>query len=173
MIPFSPANDHRRWLAAMERAAERAADPSTFAARNPEISDWSVGTHLEHVLRADRGIVGWLTATAAGTEHPADDGARGSPSWRGWLVLWTGYIPRGAGRAPGPTVPEGMGREAVARGLREVLANARELSGELDALARSDARLEHPVLGSMCPLQWLRFGRIHHDHHRKIVRDIL
>jgi hypothetical protein len=173
MIPFSPEKDLRRWLAAMERAADRAADPSTFTARDPDVSDWRVGMHLEHVLRADRGIVDWLASTAAGTAHPPDDPARGSPSWRGWLVLWTGYIPRGAGRAPGPTVPEGMEREAVARGLRDVLTSARELRGELDALARSNARLEHPVLGSMGPLQWLRFGRIHHDHHRKIVRDVL
>lgn len=174
MTPFSPEKDHRRWLAAMGRAADRADDPSTFAARDPDVSDWSVGMHLEHVLRADRWIVDWLTTVAGGGPRPDGEGdPRGSPSWRGWLVLWTGYIPRGAGRAPGPTVPEGMERETVARGLREVLAATRELSGELDALARSDPRLEHPVLGSMGPLQWLRFGRIHHDHHRKIVRDIL
>ncbi len=173
MLPFSPEKDHRRWLAAMERAADRAADSSTFAARDPDVSDWSVGMHLEHVLRSDRGIVDWLTTAAAGTGNLPDDPARRRPSWRGWLVLWTGYIPRGAGRAPGRTVPEGMEPEAVARGLREVLASAREMSGELEALARSDARLEHPVLGSMDPLQWLRFGRIHHDHHEAIVREIL
>lgn len=172
MIFSSVAEDHERLVAALERSAEWAAEPDLFRARSEDVSGWSVGMHLEHLLRSNRGIVTWLGRVAAG-EDADRRRDRNGPTLAGWLVLLTGHIPRGGGRAPDATVPEGIEREEVLTGLRQVLGAARRLGGGLEALDGADPRMNHPVLGALSASQWLRFGRIHHEHHEKIIRDIL
>lgn len=174
---------HGRLLAALERAAAVAAEPVAFEARADPVSAWSVGQHLEHLLLSDRRILGWVesVAEAGGSVREAEEAGgsvreadeAGAPSCRGWLVLVTGFIPRGKGQAPEATRPSGMAREAVERGLWEMTARAVRLGSSLEAIAVSSARLRHPVLGAFTGAQWLRFAGVHHAHHEKIVRDIL
>lgn len=165
--------DHARLLSALERATAYAEEPASFEARVEDVSSWSVGHHLEHLLLADRGIVEGLEAAAAG-EDPGPEATRaGRPSLTGWIVLLTGFIPRGRGNAPDSTVPAGADRANVVAGLREVTGSASRLGACLDAIERSRVRVPHPVLGEFTPAQWLRFAGIHHDHHEKIIRDVL
>lgn len=170
---MSAARDHARFVEAVERSLGWAEDPEAFDARDDDVSGWSVGLHLEHLLRSDMGIVGWLAPTIEGVEPVARGDRGGRPTIPGRVVLLTGYLPRGVGKAPGPTVPEGIERSEVVEGLREVLETARELKGALDVIRRSEARMTHPALGTLDAAQWLRFARIHHHHHEKIVRDLL
>lgn len=186
---FDLERDHVRLVAAIERAVERAEDAAAFGARAEEVSDWSVGRHLEHLLLSDRGILDWLAPVARGEapdppgrgrgrDHGAGPGPSavegpGGPTPVGWLVLATGWIPRGRGSAPSMTVPEGRDRSKVAAGLREVLSTARGLSDGLDRLDEATGRMPHPALGAFTPGQWLRFARIHHEHHEKIYEDVL
>lgn len=165
--------DHGRFVSALERAVAWAEDPASFDARNDGVSAWSVGEHLEHLLLANRGMVDWLAPTIAGEEPELRGDPDGRPTVAGRVVLLTGYLPRGVGRAPGRTVPEGIDRIEVAEGLRSVLATTRELASGLQVIERSDARMTHPALGTLDAAEWLRFARIHHCHHEKIVRDIL
>lgn len=170
---MSVRRDHRRFVSALERAVVWAEDPESFDARDGDVSDWSVGRHLEHLLRANRGIVDWLAPTIAGEEPELRGDPDGRPTIVGRAVLLTGYLPRGVGKAPGRTVPEGVDRVVVAEGLRSVLATAREMAAGLDVIERSEARMTHPALGTFDAAQWLRFARIHHHHHEKIVRDLI
>ena len=165
--------DHGRFLAALERALAWAEDPEAFGARDDDVSGWSVGLHLEHLLRADRGILDWLAPTIEGEEPEARSDPDAGPTLAGHAVLLTGYVPRGAGKAPGRTVPVGIERSEVVAGIRGLLTTTRELGGALDVIRRSEARMAHPALGALDAAQWLRFARIHHDHHEKIVRDLL
>lgn len=162
--------DQTRLVAAVERAVERAEDAAAFGARVEEVSDWSVGRHLEHLLLSDRGILDWLAPIARGE---GSSGGGGGPTPVGWLVLVTGWIPRGRGSAPGMTVPEGRERSEVAAGLRAVLESARGLADDLERLDEATGRMPHPVLGAFTAGQWLRFARIHHEHHEKIYEDVL
>lgn len=168
-----PSRDLARFVEALERAVELAEDPDAFAARAPEVSDWSVGRHLEHVLLANRGMVDWLSRVAQGEEVPPPDDPEGGPTVAGRLALLFGRIPRGRGRAPDGTVPEGRAREEVAAGLAEVLERARRLADGIGAIRRADARMTHPALGTLDAAQWLRFAHVHQDHHERIVRDVL
>ena len=168
--------DHRRLVDALDRALAWARDPGAFGTVAPDVSGWSVGEHLEHLALSDRGILGALeTATdptdPTGAEAPSSH--RGGPTWRGPLVLLTGFIPRGRGRAPEFAVPDGVGASKVADDLVGVRADVRALSGRLDALARSRATRRHPALGAFTPAQWIRFAGVHHAHHEKVIRDIL
>lgn len=161
---------HRRLGRAVDRALELASGAETFAARAPDISGWSVGRHLEHLLRSDRQILAWVEGVAAGASGL---GGSGRPGWRGWIVLLTGYIPRGKGRAPEFTRPEGMPREEVEAGFRDLAVRVRRIGFCLGTVARSRARLPHPSLGAFDASQWLRFAELHHRHHEKVIRDIL
>lgn len=181
------ARDHARFLAELDRALEWAGDPAVFEARAADISAWAVGEHLEHLLLADRTILGWVEAVAEGRREaggrsadPGDpDGVRGAetsrggPTWRGRAVLWTGRIPRGKGRSPEFAVPLGRPRPEVGGGLREIRERAIRLEPALPALGYSKRRLRHPALGNFTAVQWLRFAGVHHAHHGKIVRDVL
>ncbi len=185
---FDLERDHGRLVAAAERAVERAEDAAAYGALAEEVSDWSVGRHLEHLLLSDRGILDWLAPIARGEAPgpsvsgrgsapgtPAGDGpgGAGGPTPVGWLVLVTGWIPRGRGSAPRMTVPEGRERTEVAAGLRAVLESARRLADDLERLDEATGRMPHPALGAFTPGQWLRFARIHHEHHEKIYEDVL
>ncbi len=171
------AKEWRRLLESMERAVGWSADPTAFAAHAPEVSAWSVGRHLEHLLLSDRRIVGWLEGVGGGggsgkRDRDADPGRRG-PTLAGRLVLLTGFIPRGRGQAPDFTMPADMSRDALENGFRAMRARVASLEPRLDALAASRATLPHPSLGLFTAPRWLRFAAVHHAHHEKIIRSIL
>lgn len=168
-----------------------AEDARACAVRAPSVSGWSVAEHLEHLLRADRWIVGWIESAVAegasepGRERSGGDASEsvgtkpegvelgGKPSAAGYAVLSTGFIPRGRGRAPRLSRPSGLSTAEIRAGLREVLTRVDTLEprlGEIDAVALT---LPHPMLGRFTPARWLRFADIHHAHHAKIIRDIL
>ena len=125
---------------------------------------------LEHLLLVDRSILVWLRAVAKGLI--ASDGP-GGPTWRGHLVVRTGFIPRGKGRAPDVTRPEDMELPALQSGFADVRQEAAALADLLPTLAVDPCTRRHPALGYFTPPQWLRFVYVHHRHHRKIIRDIV
>jgi hypothetical protein len=129
-----------------------------------------VQQQLEHLLLVDRGILAWLHAVAKGMM--ASDGP-GSLTWPGRLVIRTGFIPRGKGRAPDRSRPEAMALPALQSGFVEVRAEAEALADLLPTLAADACTRRHPALGYFTPPQWLRFAHVHHRHHRKIIRDIV
>lgn len=132
------ARAHARLVAALDRALGWAGDGLAFEARVEVVSGWGVGQHLEHLLRSDRVILGWIEATvgeatwrggtgpaaviepgprrsgaAANDGRPADGSGRGRPTWAGRIVLLTGFIRRGKGRTPDLTTPTGLSRKDV------------------------------------------------------------
>ena len=49
---------HAGLLEGIESCPRLSRDPTTAGGSNPDVSDWSVAGHLEHVMLADHGIVG-------------------------------------------------------------------------------------------------------------------
>lgn len=148
----------------------RASDQDACAQRHAATSAWSIGQQLEHLLLTDRVILAWLHAVAKGMM--ASDGP-GGPTWRGQVVIRAGFIPRGKGRAPDVTRPDGMELPAIRSGFAEVQDEAEALADLLPTLAADSCTRRHPALGYFTPPRWLRFAQVHHRHHGKIIRDIL
>lgn len=150
-----------------------AEDARVCKACAPSVSEWSVANHLEHLLLADRWMFGWIESVVGAEASDESADPSGSPSPLGYVVLSTGFIPRGRGRAPDRTCPSDLAVSEILAGFRELRAQVEALEprlGEVDALALTR---EHPVLGRFTPARWLRFAHVHHAHHEKIVRDIL
>lgn len=129
------------------------------------ISGWSVGQHVDHLIKADQSI--FVRFPAPEEEAPPQV----TPLGR--FVLWTGWIPRGKGKAPSATQPEAPERDALIEGIdgiERLFEQAIELP---EALADPAPIAKHPYFGGLNRAQWLRFVQVHHHHHAKIVRDIL
>jgi hypothetical protein len=156
-----------------------AEDARACEACAPSISGWSVANHLEHLLHADRWIVGWIEsavdgeASESGGETPEGADPGGKPSALGYVVLSTGFIPRGRGRAPERSCPRGLSVPEIQAGFHEIQAQVKALEPRLGEVDTVPLTLQHPVLGRFTPARWLRFADIHHAHHDKIIRDIL
>jgi hypothetical protein len=143
-----------------------AADPVLCGLAASEVSAWSIGEQIEHLRRSDLTILDALASLA----EKGDAG--GSPTLIARLVLLTGFIPRGRGRAPSVTKPLELTVDDLADGFADVRRRFATLDGKADDLAASRARIRHPALGSFDASQMIAFAAIHHRHHLKIIDDI-
>lgn len=85
------------------------------------------------------------------------------------LVVAIGYIPTGR-KAPGYTVPSGIGAEKALRNLRENLEAMDLAITRLEAKYGDHVIGVHPILGPLRPNQWRKFHLVHTRHHaRQIV----
>jgi len=144
------------------------ASEETASSTRPEVSGWSVGEHLEHLLIVDRGVLAAIDRLLAGSLDSA-----GSISAKGRLVLKLGWMKRGIGKAPASVRPQSVDLQT----LRDMLAESRRhldtLGSQAETIASCRATAPHPIFGHLCPVQWLRFMDVHNRHHLRIVDDIL
>lgn len=161
----------RRHQKALHRLEEEllpmARDESLLRVRAPEVSEWSIGQQLCHVALVDGAILDTFDRFRRGELEPAP----GGPVPMGRAVLLLGWIPRGRGKAPDFTRPEERGPEELYNLLE---ATRDRLAGlDLSHLSSLGLAYPHPVFGVLSLPRWLRFIQIHHDHHGRIIRDIL
>ena len=130
--------------------------------RNKEVSGWSVGQHIEHVLIAMSGMALALRRERLSQTQKTDNQLKIE-------VLKSGSFPRGVIQAPEISRP----REFVDHDdlKRLLLKTSNRISGLLDLSERST--IDHPILGEMSRDETIRFMVIHNDHHLKIIADIL
>ena len=139
---------------------------SEVAPRRVErISNWSVGQHLNHLMKADRSIFEFFP-------NP-DEGPLRAVTPVGRIVLWSGWIPRGKGKAPVATQPDDPAIDALIAEVETVQSLFSHSIEPPEALLEPRAIAKHPVFGGLNRAQWLRFVAVHHHHHAKIIRDVL
>ncbi|GAK97358.1 hypothetical protein JCM19294_1404 [Nonlabens tegetincola] len=117
--------------------------------------------HLDHSLRVIEGVLETLI-----TSKPEDF----SPRINFWkkIILLTGYIPRGKGKAPKQVVPlPEISKDDLLKRLEsiQVLLSKSENT-------HKKAHFNHPLFKDLNKKQTLRFLRIHTHHHLKIIADI-
>lgn len=135
------------------------------------ISNWSPADHLYHILCSNSKSLkaARLAATDQGpTVH------EGEPSDTGAQVLSEGSFGDLEAEAP-PSVrpPEDLTRGALRTAYEKSRRQFEELREYVHMLPEAKARLPHPAFGPLRASEWLRFARIHSDHHQDIVQQIL
>jgi hypothetical protein len=161
---------HAALLDTLDVGITQASDAALCGASAPAVSKWSVKDHLEHLAKANERTVSWVEHVCAGDpglEHGA------GPNLLGRIILFLGVIPRGRGKAPEPTLPEGASAEQLADRLREIRERVGALKHSLAEIQASEATRNHFVFGDLDAGQWLRLSVIHNQHHQKIIRDVL
>jgi len=142
--------------------------PKEMSRHSDSVSSWSVGKHVEHLTLSDELTLDGLSKLLANPENTKP----GRPTLVGRICLWCGYIPRGRGKAPKGVVPQGIPSEVIADRLEAVRRGFIELEASTASLSSSTVTVPHPVFGRLNARQWLRFTKVHHNHHQKIMRDI-
>ena len=103
---------YRGLLDEMERAERLAREPETCAVRVDSVSHWSVLQQLDHLLKTDAAILDGLRQNLK-DNAPNEPGG---PTFMGWFVLLTGFIPRGKGKAPEFVLPSDRSPGQIAAG---------------------------------------------------------
>jgi DinB superfamily len=135
------------------------------------VSAWAPAQHVQHLQR--------MLALAYDAIRALDEGSdtriqpSGHPGLAGRAILAIGWIPRGRGEAPERLLPE---PRPVRHELADAHARLREglegLAPLLPRLPRIHGTLPHPILGPFRAKDWLRFGRVHTEHHLAIIDDL-
>ena len=128
---------------------------------SPNISDASVGWHLEHSLLVISKIIEGLKISNPENYAPKNSFAK-------FFVITTGYIPRKKGKAPKITIPkEDFSPENISENINFVKENLHQLNA-----LHPNSYIEHPYFGHLNLKESLKFLKIHTNHHLKIVKDI-
>jgi len=135
--------------------------------RAQRVSAWSVAQQLDHIARTTQAMAAAIEQ-ALQPHAPSD----GRPSLVGRAVLLTGWIPRGAGKAPEGTQPETASREELSRLLAQSRRALERLEPRLPEIDDARGRVNHFAFGDLTARHWLSVIRIHTRHHLKIIRDI-
>jgi hypothetical protein len=157
-----PARRLRRVLAGLDRIADLCGRCNDVALA---VSRWSVGNHIEHVLKVDRMVVELMRA-------PQPPAAAPAASFAARFMLVTGWIPRGRAKAPESMHPEMTDYAALRQQVAAMAEAIAALEPQAGDIAKDRARYPHPLLGGLTRAQWLRFIEVHQVHHWKIMRDI-
>lgn len=155
-----------------DMSAILAAPPEKLVARKEEVSLWNPIQQIRHVGWANAAIFERLLLIADG----AGEGIvlTGGPRFAGWITLTLCFIKKGVAKSPQHLVPEPnctleQATEAFEKSKRALAA----IAPRLDAITASKARFTHPRLGSLNGSQWLKFARIHTNHHVRIAEKVL
>ena len=157
-----------RVAAQVGEMAAIAADEVALAARAERVSHWSVGEQLEHLAITSVQVVGLLGKLEG---EPARDAERTAHPV-GRLLLALNWIPRGVGKAPEFTRPQGVQPARLREQLGELAAALEQFGAKLPSLCAARGRFRHPRFGWLDLGQWLRFLEVHQHHHLKIVAEI-
>lgn len=84
------------------------------------------------------------------------------------VIMFTGYMPRGKGRAPKQTVNQ---NEINRTELKKTFKQVQSASKSVASLS-NDKTFDHPLFGWLTKKETIRFIGIHTHHHLKIIRDI-
>ncbi|GAB5520110.1 MAG: hypothetical protein RhofKO_23610 [Rhodothermales bacterium] len=144
------------------------ASKSVLEQRAPAVSAWSVGQQVEHTL-----IASGMMLKAPRAIHLGRGQDEEGPNRIGVMVMRTERVRRGKAKAPENTQPAPTPSQAV---LQTTWARSKRshdaLASLLETLPDTEGRLEHPYLGWLNALEWLRIVRVHAEHHLRLIADI-
>jgi len=147
-------------------------EAETLGCRQPDLSGWSVGEHVDHLLTAARLNLMAIRSIPGGRGHDPDQGM----NRKGRLVLTAGRIPAGTAQAPSYVLPRADRTQEQLERLRSRVHrdwSSAEFERELESIHDSGQVLPHFAVGELSARQWLRFALVHSRHHITIAESLL
>ena len=136
-----------------------------------KLSRWSAARHLQHLALVNDFIFRTIVKISSGDESVVADGR---PNRIGKLVLRTGWIPRGRGKAPDSVRPPARIQvDEIRATIAGNLDSFSSLAATVPELSRARGKVDHFVFGPLDARQWLRFAKIHTRHHVAIAKELL
>ena len=130
---------------------------------NERVSSATIGWHLEHILLVlDRSLYALQTSMVADYKPKT--------SFKKTVILFTGQIPRGVGKAPKVALPM---NENISPGHLQQKIEATKTQLLASNNLPGNHFFPHPYFGDLKLKTAIRFLEIHTHHHLKIVRDIV
>lgn len=133
-----------------------------YETENKNVSSSTVGWHLQHSLLVINGIIKSLEKS-----NPQE--YKWAFNYKKTLVLISGKIPRGVGKAPKSVQPTEVISKAL---LAQHIKNAKDNIILLIAMHPNQYFL-HPYFGQLNLKPTIKFLKIHTRHHLHIVNDIM
>ena len=171
--PFDPETNLLELDAQLARLAEVLALPEErLLAQAPEVSGWCAGQHAFHmVLACDLSLKNALALvkdTGRLVREPEDRKPEAQE------ILRAGSIPRGVAEAPRfVTPPPRLDFPLVRQILGEVRDQRTQIAEDTAALAAAPRAIPHQLLGDLSATEWVRFARVHTNHHLVILDEVL
>jgi len=128
----------------------------------PDVSQWSVGMHVQHCCLATIGVCQSLIASKPPVPPSGFSLVTSA-------VFLTGRIPRGRGKSPEQAIP----RDAIWTNEMEGLLQESERRFQEACQASPNQWFRHFAFGVLDRDRTLKFIGIHNRHHARIVHDIL
>ena len=164
------SDDLEEFLSLVENFAQWTCDRQILNQRVEEVSGWSVGEHLDHVLMADLLNLKAVRILGMGRGKETTDGLNEA----GMVVFMSGEIPLGKATAPDFVIPRpGRSAEQIDELRLEVFDGWKQVAARLDEIDSAGRVLSHHAVGDLGAWQWLRFARIHTQHHQRIASRII
>lgn len=131
-------------------------------ALNTDISNWSVGAHIEHSTKVISSV-----CKAIELSDPKDYKPKFNLTKT--ILLSLNWFPRGKAKAPKAVQPTLSSDPEV---LKEYLQKADERLKTLQGLAKNRF-FKHPIFGLMNVKESKKFIALHTHHHIKIIKEII
>lgn len=132
-----------------------------YAVRNANISNWSVGEHLDHIWNVIHGINLKLKNSNSELESEKFSIAKA-------YVLLFKRIPRGRGKSPKEVMPDD---EVILESLIKKIDDSILFRSEMENL-NINAWFLHSIFGVLKLKNAIKFVDVHTNHHLAIIDDI-
>ncbi len=132
-----------------------------FELQNQSTSSSTIGWQIEHILLTINLITDTMSKSNATNYKWKFNALR-------FLIIATGKIPRGKGKAPSRVTPSNI---ITIESINKNIALAKQNLEILNAMPKN-SYFEHPYFGKLNTKPTIKFLTIHTNHHLKIINDI-
>jgi hypothetical protein len=157
---YEALDEYRRWLDEI---------PDERFDLIPPIGGWSYAEVYSHIMQAS---LGSSIATEKCCRNTGTDTNKGL-NVKGWLAFLFNYFPKLKNKAPEAIA--NLTKKISKEEARNLIIRLRKRIDETMPLltkASSSNKIAHPLLGMLNADQWLKFTRLHLQHHIKQLNRI-
>jgi hypothetical protein len=143
--------------------------PDEVFTEMPPIGGWSYAEVYSHIMQASLGSSVAAEKCCLKTASVTNKGL----NWKGRLVFLLGAFPPGKRKAPAAL--ENLVKKITKEEARNLIIKVRKRMSDILPLTVADAgshKIHHPDLGMLTAAQWIKFSRLHLQHHLKQLNRI-